>query len=93
MEQQSATERILDRITGPFGALILAMIALWWLASRFESFIDQTMVQHAEDREIYQSSIKQMTDQLVINGNKIETIRNDVNLLSEELRKKKLKEE
>ena len=89
---ESLIERILDKVTGPFGALIIALVSLWWLATKFEMFITDTMNQHAEDRELYKSSIKQMTDQLVVNSGKIDSIQEDVRNLAEDMKELKKEE-
>ena len=93
MENVSTAEKILDKVTGPFGALILALISLWWLSSKFEMFIDKTIEQHAEDRDVYESSIKKMTEQLVVNSEKIDLIKNDVKSLSDDVKELKRKED
>ena len=93
MEQISTAEKILDKCTGPFGALILSLVSLWWLSSKFEMFIEKTIEQHNEDRELYKSSIQKMTEQLVINSEKMDLIKDDVKSLSEDVKELKKQEE
>jgi DNA-binding LacI/PurR family transcriptional regulator len=85
----SLIEKILDKLTGPFGALIISLIALWWLASKFELFVAQSMESHKEDRRVYEESMQKMSDQLVINSDKIDSIQKDVKDLTDDVKELK----
>ena len=82
----SLIEKILDKLTGPFGALIISLIALSWLASKFEMFVEQSMESHKEDRRVYEDSMKKMSYQLIINSDKIDSIQEDVKDLTEDIK-------
>ena len=85
-ESPSTLDRILDRLTGPFGALIISLIALYWLSQKFEMFVLQTIESHEEDRALYKESIEGMTAQLLKNNKKLEDLSDDVKDLSEDVK-------
>lgn len=79
-------DKFFDRVVGPFGALVIASVALWWLSQKFELFVLKTIESHDEDRQLYKKSMEKMTDQLLINNNKIDKLSDDVKTLSDDVR-------
>ena len=66
-------EKMLSAVTGPVGALALAVIVLWAMNNWIEYFsekhfaaVDEMMADHKEDRQVYQQSIEQLTKELRI---------------------------
>lgn len=88
MSEPSATfvDKILDKVVGPFGALVISLIALSWLAQKFEVFVDKTIESHDQDRLLYKQSMEKMTNQLIDNSRKIDVLTEDVKELSEDVK-------
>ena len=61
----STIDKIFDKLTGPFGALVISLIALYWLSQKFEVFVNKTIESHEEDRVLYKESMEKMTSQLL----------------------------
>ena len=88
MSEPSTTfvDKVFDKVVGPFGALVISLVALSWLAQKFEVFVDKTIEQHDEDRLLYKQSMEKMTDQLIDNSRKIDVLTEDVKELSEDVK-------
>lgn len=88
MSEPSTTfvDKIFDKVVGPFGALVISLVALSWLAQKFEVFVDKTIESHDEDRLLYKQSMEKMTDQLIDNSRKIDVLTEDVKELSEDVK-------
>lgn len=84
--ETTTMDKFFDRVVGPFGALVIASVALWWLSQKFELFVLKTIESHDEDRQLYKKSMEKMTDQLLINNNKIDKLSDDVKTLSDDVR-------
>ncbi|MGI9554840.1 MAG: hypothetical protein ACR2M6_02595 [Vampirovibrionia bacterium] len=82
----ATVDRIFDKITGPFGALVISLVALYWLSEKFEVFVDKTIESHDEDRLLYKKSMEKMTDQLIDNSRKIDVLSSDVKELSDDVK-------
>lgn len=92
-DQLSTIDRIFDKLTGPFGALVISLVALYWLSQKFEVFVNKTIESHEEDRTLYRESMEKMTDQLKLNTNKIDRLSDDVKNLSEDVKSIKGKQD
>lgn len=88
MSEPSTTfvDKVFDKVVGPFGALVISLVALSWLAQKFEVFVDKTIESHDEDRLLYKQSMEKMTDQLIDNSRKIDVLTEDVKELSEDVK-------
>lgn len=88
MSEPSTTfvDKVFDKVVGPFGALVISLVALSWLAQKFEVFVDKTIESHDEDRLLYKQSMEKMTDQLIDNSRKIDVLSEDVKELSEDVK-------
>ena len=66
-------EKMLSAVTGPVGALALAVIVLWAMNNWIEYFsekhfaaVDEMIKDHKEDRQVYKQSIEQLAREIKI---------------------------
>ena len=66
-------EKMLSAVTGPVGALALAVIVLWAMNNWIEYFsekhfeaVEQMMASHKEDRQLYKKTIEELTAEIKI---------------------------
>jgi hypothetical protein len=57
-------EQLISKVTGPFGALTLAVVLLWIIMGNYQSLIDQMITDHAADREMYRSTMIQLSTEM-----------------------------
>jgi hypothetical protein len=52
---------VIKAILGQFGALVLAVVCLWQIMNNYEQLIDQMIIDHGHDRQLYRESMEQLT--------------------------------
>ncbi len=55
------SNEIIKSILGQFGALVLAVVCLWQIMNNYEGLINQMIIDHGHDRQLYRESMEQLT--------------------------------
>ena len=68
-------EKVLEKVTGPFGALVLAVVLLWIVLGHYQTLIDQSLSEHREDRALYRESMHDLSGKIDRIGRDVEDIK------------------
>jgi len=69
------TEQIIEGITGQFGALVLAVIMLLIVMRHYKTLIDQSLIEHREDRAMYRETMLSLAGKVDQIGRDIDDIK------------------
>ncbi len=89
MERSMTNTEIIQMLTGPFSAMVLAVILLVavgrWLAENIPLYLDRHLKQidkmvesHNEDREMYRDNLQTLTEQHNLLVRDVQEIKQDV---------------
>ena len=77
--EESKIKTVAEVITGPGSALVILAVIVYGLASyipsiveRHFSLVDRMMVQHETDRQLYQKTMADLTEEIRQLGNRIQ---------------------
>ena len=76
---------IIKSILGQFGALVLAVICLWQIMNNYEGLIDQMIIDHGHDRQLYRESMEQLTFEVMGIRKSIDDIKSQLRDIKSEL--------
>lgn len=69
---------IIKAILGQFGALVLAVVCLWTVMENYEQLIDQMIIDHGHDRQLYRESMEQLTVEVMGIRKSIDDIKSEL---------------
>lgn len=78
-------QEIIKSILGQFGALVLAVVCLWTIMNNYEQLIDQIIIDHGHDRQLYRLSMEQLTIEVSGIKTSIDDIKNDINEIKNQI--------
>lgn len=84
-DQKMINPEILKGILGQFGALVLAVVCLWQIMSNYEELIDQMIIDHGHDRQLYRESMELLTIEVTGIRKSIDDIKSQLHQIKNEL--------
>lgn len=71
-------DNFLDRISGPFGALVLCVVFLSFLFDHYQTIINTSLQEHREDRAMYQKTMLELSKSMQSMSNDLEDIKSSI---------------
>jgi len=78
LKTQMINSEIIKAILGQFGALVLAVVCLWQIMNNYEQLIDQMIIDHGHDRQLYRESMEQLTFEVMGIRKSIDDIKSEI---------------
>lgn len=79
VDSEMVNNELIKGILGQFGALVLAVICLWQIMNNYEQLIDQIIIDHGNDRQLYRDSMYQLTIEVTAIRTSIDDIKAQLN--------------